>query len=428
MIALSAALLISVLGTSMTAIAIPWLVLTTTGSAGRTGLVLFFQLAPYVLMLAIGGPWVDRWGPHRVFWVGNTVAGLLVATIPVLYASDSLSLVALAALAGAAGVARGLADCSNTVLVPGVARMGQVALERVSGINSAAHQTGLLLGAPLGGVLLTFLQPPYVLLIDGVSFLVAAALIGFGVPRSAQDPAPDAEPTTADSGGYLTKLRAGFAFLRRDRLLLGLGAMIAITNFAASALSDVLVPTWVLHRGHTAAALGVVTGSFAVGALLGNVLGSWIGARAKKWAIYSIGFLIGGAPLFWTLAASGSVPIAGIAAMVAGLSTGSVNPILGGVWYRRIPHALLARVIGAVRASAWIGVPIGPLVGGSIAEGWGVTAALWAFGGLTLLATLAPFIFPAFRQMDDPAAEPVAADHSGSGSAPPKPAADPAGC
>ena len=389
MVALSTAFLVSVLGTSMSAIAVPWLVLTTTGSAGHTGLVLFFQLAPYVLMLAIGGPWVDRLGPHRVFWIGYSVAGLLMSSVPVLYAAGGLSLVDLAALTGMAGIARGLADCSNVVLVPGVARLGHVAVERVSGLNSAANQTGLLLGAPLGGVLLTFVDPPYVLLIDGLSFLIAAGLVGILVPRSAQEPSPDGDQSadgkqSAEAGGYLSRLRTGFTFLRHDRLLLGLGAMIAVTNFTTSALGDVLVPTWVLDRGHSASALGVVSACMAGGSLAGNLIGAWLGSRMRKWAMYSIGFLIGASPLFGTLASSSSVLLAGVVAVIAGLATGSINPILGGVWYRRIPHALLARVIGAVRASAWIGVPFGPLLGGALADGWGVTATLWSFGGWPL--------------------------------------------
>ncbi len=111
------------------------------------------------------------------------------------------------------------------------------------------------------------------LFVDGLSFLIAAGLVGSLVPRSAQDSAPDAESRAeADAGGYLARLRTGFAFLRRDRLLLGLGAMIAVTNFTSSALGDVLVPTWVLDRGHPASALGVVSACLAGGSLAGNLI------------------------------------------------------------------------------------------------------------------------------------------------------------
>ncbi|MDQ2846296.1 MAG: MFS transporter [Actinomycetota bacterium] len=424
LVALFVAFLVSVIGTSMSALAIPWLVLTTTGSAGRTGLVLFVQIAPYVTMLAISGPFVDRIGAHRAVWAGNLFAGVVVCVIPVLYATGNLSLPALAVLAGSAGVARGVADTGVTVLVPGVARLGKVAVERISGLNSAANQIGLLLGAPLGGVLLTFIAPAYVVLIDGITFGVAALLIGVFVPRSVQQPAERSGSeggkqarATDDQGGYFARLRIGFAFLLSDRLMLGLASMIAVTNLAESALSDVLMPTWVLDRGHLASALGVLAAGFGIGGLVGNLIGAWVGQRMRKWATYSIGFLLGGAPLFWVMAGFRSVAVVGVVALLSGLFGGAINPILGGLWYRRVPHELLARVIGAIRASAWVGVPIGPLVGGLVADRWGVTAALWAFGGLIFLATLAPFVFPVFRQMDAPA--PVSVDAPADAPAPP---------
>ena len=51
---------ISIFGTRMSALALPWFVLVTTGSVTRTGLVAFAEMTPYVLVGAVGGPFVDR--------------------------------------------------------------------------------------------------------------------------------------------------------------------------------------------------------------------------------------------------------------------------------------------------------------------------------------------------------------------------------
>ena len=56
---------ISLLGTRVSMIAIPWLVLVTTGSATQTGLVAAAELTPLVISKATGGPLVDRVGPRR---------------------------------------------------------------------------------------------------------------------------------------------------------------------------------------------------------------------------------------------------------------------------------------------------------------------------------------------------------------------------
>src|SRR4051794_5368243 len=141
---LLAAQLVSVLGTSMSALAIPWLVLTSTGSATRTGLVAFAELAPYVAVQALGGPLVDRIGARRTAVLGNATAAGAVCAIPALFAAGLLPLGALAGLVAVAGAARGAADCAGMVLLPVTAGLGAVPLERAAGLNGSANQTGLL--------------------------------------------------------------------------------------------------------------------------------------------------------------------------------------------------------------------------------------------------------------------------------------------
>jgi MFS family permease len=100
---------ISWLGTAMTAVALPWLVLVETGSASRTGIVGFVQMAPYVLLHATAGPLVDRFGARRSAISGDLAAAVVIAVVPLLYAAGLLGFAALAVLVGLAGGARGVA-------------------------------------------------------------------------------------------------------------------------------------------------------------------------------------------------------------------------------------------------------------------------------------------------------------------------------
>src|SRR5215813_9192658 len=83
---------ISGAGTAMSALAIPWFVLVTTGSAARTGLVGFAGMMPYVAAQALGGPLVDRVGLRRSFGWGNLAAAVAMGTIPVLNVLGGLTL------------------------------------------------------------------------------------------------------------------------------------------------------------------------------------------------------------------------------------------------------------------------------------------------------------------------------------------------
>ena len=69
-----------------------------------------------------------------------------------------------------------------------------------------------------------------------------------------------------------------------------------------------------------------------------------------------------------------------------------------------MPDRLRARVLGAVSAVAWVGIPVGSLAGGVLVEGIGLRAALLATGGAYLLVTLTPFVLPGWRQLDRPPA------------------------
>jgi MFS family permease len=87
--------------------------------------------------------------------------------------------------------------------------------------------------------------------------------------------------------------------------------------------------------------------------------------------------------------------------VISGVGAGGINPILGAVQYRRIPRRLQARVLGAVNATAWAGMPIGGLAAGALVESVGLRPTLLLCAAIYFVTTLAPFVFPAWRGMDE---------------------------
>ena len=396
---------VSQIGTAASAVAIPWLVLVTTGSAAQTGLVGFAEMLPYVVLQATSGPLADRLGLHRTTVLGNAGAALLVCAIPALSAAGGLHLATLCALVGVAGAARGAADAAMSPLVPATARRAQLPLERASGLFSGANRTGLLIGLPAAGGLIGLTSPATVVLLDGVSFALAALGIGLFVPRGA---VPGAVGPRLTLRQYGRDLRTGLSFLRRDRLLLGLSVMNALTNLYDQAWSSVLLPVWARDRLHSPSGIGLLGGSLSLGLLVGVLVGAWLGPRLPRYWTYAIGFLIAGAPPFFVLAAFPTLPVPVVVAFVCGVAGGGLNPITGAALYQRIPPELQARVLGMSKAGAWAGIPLGSLLGGIVTGALGLTAALAAFGGAMLLTTLAPFVLPAWRELDEtPATAPI---------------------
>lgn len=399
LIALLAANGVSTVGTRMSALAIPWFVLTLTGSPAATGLVIFAEMGPYVMVQAVGGPFIDRLGAWRTAVVGELLAGAAMAAIPLLSFSGLLTLPVLCAAAALAGGVQGASATAQHVLVPGLSDHAGIGYDRAAGLFDGVNRVAGMIGIPLAGVLIALISAPSVIVLDAASFGASALLIGGAVPRAA-DPQPNPEE---QGTSYLRRLAEGFRYLRSDRLLQGIAAMVLVTNLVDAANGSVFLPVWGKEVLGSPVGVGVVGGVFGVGAICGNATLTWLAPRLPRRAVYGTGFLLAGAPRYVVLALAATVPPVAVVAFVAGFGAGSINPILGAVEYERVPRHLQARVLGTVGALAWAGIPFGGLLGGAGVEALGLTTTLLIAGGVYLAATVSPFIFPAWKEMDQPA-------------------------
>lgn len=398
-----AAELISLCGTRLSMIAVPWLVLTTSGSASLTGLVGAAEMAPYVLARAGSGPFIDRVGGRRVAVVCDSVSMVLVGVVPVLHMLDALALPLLLALVALIGLFRGPSDAAKHALVPDIVDVARVPMERVTGLAGTAERLASTGGSAAAGVLVAALGPAQALLFDAATFGVAAALIATTAPKR-RHPAGESGVDADGEGhlGYLTRLRSGWRFLRTDKVLVAVTVMLAVTNLLDMAYTVVLVPVWAKDGGYGAGAVGLVFAVFSGASALGAVVAAAVGHRLPRYATYLVAFLVTGAPRFVVLALD-SPFVAVITVMVAsGFASGFINPILGAVIFERVPRPLMGRVTALTTSLAWAGMPLGGVTGGALVAGVGLAPALLVLGGAYLVATMLPAVRPEWREIDRP--------------------------
>jgi MFS family permease len=398
LVALLIAETVSAIGTRMAALALPWFVLATTGSAVKTGVVAFAELLPYVLASALGGPWIDRLGARRVSVVADVASAGFVVAVPLLH--ERIGYPGVVALVAAVGVLRGFGDTSKRAMFPRVVEPSGMDLTRGASLQDGLARLATLLGAPAGGLLIAAFDAPTVLVVDAATFAVSALVVALAVPVARAVASAEPEP-------YLRALRGGIAFLGRDRLAVGLVLMVFCTNLFDAAYTSVLAPLWASQRG-TPTVLGALFATFAVGAVLGNVAFTVVAPRAPRFALYTLGFLVGGAPRYAALALA-DVWVVVVVSFTAGLAIAAINPILGAVIYERVPEDLMARVQGLIVAVAWAGMPLGALLGGWLAGAAGLRWALLGLGAAYLLVTLAPLTHPMWRRLDERPAAPIPA-------------------
>jgi MFS family permease len=383
LIALFTADVLSVLGDRVSMVAIPWLVLTTTGSPAKMGLVAGAEMLPYVVSGVLAAPLADRFGLRRTSIVTDLGSAVAMAVIVL---SPGSSFAGLCLLVAVAGALRGCGDRVKHVMLKPMAEAAGVKMIRVTSSYEGFTRTATLVGAPLGGLLISWIGPNKAITVDAISFLVCAALIGALVrlpPAPEDEPAPVREP-------YFRALRGGFAYIRKDQLLLGMIVMIFFLNVFNQASTAVFVPLWVDQVLKSPAALGLLFGGFAAGALLGNVIFTVLGPRLPQYGSFVIGAAVGGAPRLFTLGLSHHLWLVVTVSFCCGVANAAVNPVMGVTLYERVPAALQTRVFGVTGAIAFIGIPIGGVLAGWSAASFGLRPAVVGSGVVLLLVTLVP--------------------------------------
>lgn len=390
LVGLLAANTVSLSGTRMSMIALPWFVISTTGSAAQTGLVAAVQMAPYVVAKALAGPIVDRLGSRRVVVAAELTAGAVVAGIPVLYALDLLHLGVLLVMVALLGVASGPADGAKAALIPIVADEAQVPLERVTGLYGSIERFATTIGTAAAGGLVALVGPIPALWVTAATFVGAALVIAATAPR----PAPrEREP-------YFAQLREGLVFIGRDRLLRSLYAMVTTTNLLDAAAFSVLLPVWAHQTGYGPGAIGLLAAVMSGAAVGSSVLAAAIGHRMPRRLTYLVGFLIAGLPRFVILALDVPLALIVVVFAISGLGSGFLNPILSAVIFERIPRSMVGRVSSMGSSLAWAGIPFGALVGGGLVAATGLAPALIICGVAYFIVTTLPGVQPEWREME----------------------------
>jgi MFS family permease len=388
--------LVSVSGTRLSMIAIPWLVLTTTGSASLTGLVAFAEMTPYVLAKAFGGPLVDRFGGRRVAVLCDAGSAGTVTAVPLLHALDALSLPWLLVLVTLLGLFRGPGDSAKHALVPDIVDLSGVPMERVTGLAGTAERLASTAGAALARLLVAAIGPATALLVDAATFGVAGLLLALTAPRAVHTAHGDPDGALR----YLARLRTGWDFLRRDRVLVGITAMLAVTNLLDQAYTVVLVPVWARDGGLGAETVGLLFGVFSTASAAGAVTAAVVGHRMPRYLTYLVAFLVTGAPRYVVLAMDSPVVAVLAVSAAGGFASGFLNPILGAVVFERVPRPLMGRVTSLTTSLSWAGIPLGGVVAGVLVTVAGLAPALLVCGAAYLVATMLPAVRPHWREID----------------------------
>ncbi|MGU3498094.1 MFS transporter [Mycobacterium sp. C31M] len=365
---------LSFLGNGILAVALPLIVLQTTGSPLSVGAVSTATAVPALLVGLCAGVLIDRVNRRTCSIISDLVSAAAVAAIPLVDLTTGLTIGWLVALAilGSFGDVPGMT--ARQVMVPAVARHSGVPLERLIGLRQSMTSAALVIGPAAAGTLLTLFDGSTVLFVTAATS-AAAALVTATLPGRLGV----AEDDGADHDSLLGRLTAGAAALRGSRYLISTVTLTVGLAVALGGLQGLVLPLYFSELSRPDL-LGFVLTALAVGMLIGTTVFAAVSARMsrRRWLIGALTGTTAGFLLLATLVGPGWV-FAGAA--LFGLGNSVLGAVLGVLQAQRIPDGIRGRVLSLQNACLQVAVPTGVGLAGVVAQ-WGSPVA----AGLALFA------------------------------------------
>lgn len=399
-----ASYLLSLLGNSIAAIALPLIVLQVTGSALGAGIVAAATAVPAVLAGLFMGVVIDRINRRTSSIVTDLISAASIAALPLIDLLTGLSLgwFILFGVIGSLGDVPGMT--AREALLPAIVRHSGVAAERLVGIREALGAVALLLGPAAAGTLMVLLDGSTVLWITAATS-AAAALLTLLLPHrvGAIAVADDGTPAADMPGTGWSQLRDGWRVLLRSRFLVVTTVLSLLSVTVLSALQGLILPVYFTLEGQPGL-LGFVLTALALGLLIGSGIYALAGTRGPRRAWFLAG-LLGGTAGIGLIAALPSVGAVLGGAFVLGLSSGLFGSLLGVLMIERIPEQMRGRIMGTQNAMLTAAPAVGIIVAAVVTEYADVRIAAVAISALWLVALVIGLVARSLRTLEPQAAD-----------------------
>ncbi len=366
---------VSTLGSSISGIVFPLLILSLTNSAAAAGIAGAFATVPYVLFSLPAGALVDRWNRKRVMVICDTGRALSLASVPIALFFGVLTIWQLYANAFIEGTLFVFFNLAEVAALPRVVAKQQ--LPAATAQNESSFATAALIGPSLGGFLYQAVGRALPFVLDAVSYAISVvSLLTIRIPFQQ-------ERAAGAPRNLRGEIMEGLGWLWNQGLIRYMAFLTGALNFVGAAMGLIII---VLARnmGEGEAAIGLIFSIGAIGAIIGSILGGPISQR------YSFRQVITGTVwlqviLFPLFALAPNIFLLGAIAAVISINTPVYNVKQFSYRVALIPDALQGRVNSAFRLLAFGFQPLGSAVAGFLLQETSTTTAVLFFAAWQLI-------------------------------------------
>jgi MFS family permease len=387
---------ISFLGNQVTDLALPLTAVLLLGAtADQMGVLTAVWYLPYLVFGLPAGVWIDRMRRRPILVGLDVLSAAVVLVVPVAAWLGFLRIELLYIVSFVLGSTVVIFTVAYQSFIPTLVGRADIApanaaLEVTSSITAVA-------GPGVAGLLVQFLSAPVALLVDGLSFVASALLVG-SIRVDEPPPIPDAERRP-----ILAQIREGIAWVISTPVLFALVRGGTIHNFFSRMIDALFVLYATINLGLSPALIGLVVAAAGPGSFIGALVAARVVARIGLGrAIWGSQVLTGVARLLIVVAGGGvlssattlaaSMFLLGVARSVFNINQLSLRLAI-------TPDRMHGRLNATMRFVMWGVTPFGALAGGYLATtGLGIRGTLLVAGIGVLAATL-PFLLPAIRKL-----------------------------
>jgi MFS family permease len=363
-------------GSWMQRVAQDWLVLELTHNSGSAlGITTGLQFLPLLLFSLWGGMVADRYSKRRILMVTQASAGALALILGVLALTHSVQIWHVYALAFGLGLVTVVDNPTRQAFAAEM--VGRGGMANAIALNSAVFNLARIAGPAVAGLVISALGTPAAFLVNAASY--GAVLIGLKLMRPSELQAVDRLPRAKG------QLREAISYVReRPALWMTMVLIFFVATFGMNfQVTNALMSRQVFHTG--AAAFGIASAVFAVGALGGALLAARRGRPTMALLLsmalsFSLLEVISGLmPTFWLFL---------ILLVPTGLSLLTLTTATNSATQLGTTAEMRGRVMGLYMLVFLGGAPLGSPLVGWVAEAFGPRMSLIAGGAISAVATL----------------------------------------
>jgi MFS family permease len=370
---------VSLVGTWMQAAAVNWIVYDLTRSEMWLGVVEAANLLPGLVVGLFAGVLADRTAPRSTVLATQLIQLALATTLATLFNTGAIRLWQMIALLAMARVGNTFEMPARQVFLYEL--VGREHLGNAIALNVGLFNASRVVGPALAGVCLAWLGQGAPFVLNALSFLAAIAAVLSIPPRPSH---------LVRSGQGPGDVLGGLGYLRRDRrvaFLFGLMAFFGVAGMGYNAMLSAYARDSI---GTGALGYSALLASSGAGAVAGALCVARIGSRVRREVLIVMGLglfalsLAGMGTLPGVLGTSSPSwwPMASAIGCLVGAGFGAITYMssIQTMIQLDVPDSLRGRVAGVWMIVFSGSVPIGALLTGRLAQGFGVEVILLASG------------------------------------------------